>query len=118
MPFRIPSAIQTFNFRLSEARIPLAKVILLGGVRYVEVCPCCSCIHQLPMRHEGETFEPRCLFREWQRPDYTRWITKYPEAKEHTRVQLVTGEQWATLTAPPLEVVKKPRRTRKSKKAA
>lgn len=89
MPFRIPEAIKKFDFKLSDAGQPLANVILLGGVRYVEVCPCCSCIHQLPIRHEGDTYTPRCLVKEWGRPDYLKWIVRFPDAAKHTRVQLI-----------------------------
>ncbi len=128
MPFRIPEAIKTFDFKLSEDGLPLAKVILLGGVRYVEVCPCCSCIHQLPMKHQGSEFEPRCLVREWNTANYKAWLKRYPEATKHRTVQLVDAETWATLAVqsvhsrsrrrPPLAVVEKPKRARKAKKAA
>lgn len=118
MPFRIPDAIKTFDFRLSEAGLPLAKVILLGGVRYVEVCPACSCIHELPMRHEGDTYEPRCLWREWGSAEYLKWTAKYPQAAEHRKIALVDAETFAALVPPPLSLVAKPKRTRKAKTAA
>lgn len=113
MPFRIPEAIKKFNFQLSADNLPLAKVILLGGIRYVEVCPGCSCIHQLPIRHEGDTFQPRCLWREWQRPDYRKWIERYPDAAKANTVKLLTAEEWAAI--PALAIVEKPVRATKSK---
>lgn len=88
MPFRIPDAIKSFTWELSASGQPVAHVITLGGVRYVEVCPCCSCIHQLPVTHQGNTFEPRCLWREWGRPDYRKWIEQHPDAANHRMVML------------------------------
>ncbi len=116
MPFRIPEAIKTFDWRLSEAGIPLAKIITLGGVRYVEVCPACSCIHEISARHEGDTFEPRCLVREWNTANYQAWVKKYPDAAKHHTVQLVDAEAWAQLVPPPvLAIVKKPKMTSSTK---
>ena len=106
MPFKIPDAIKQFDFKLSEDGLPLAKVILLGGIRYVEVCPGCSCLHQLPMRHSGDTYTPRCLLKEWARPDYKAWIERYPDAPQHRAVKLVTPDQWASLVPAPLAIVK------------
>lgn len=111
MPFRIPDAIKKFTLELSDTGLPLARVILLGGIRYVEVCPCCSCLHPLPVTHRGDTYEPRCLWREWGRLDYQKWVAQHPEAAKHKTVMLVERPVVHLVTTP-IEAapVKRPRR--------
>ncbi len=117
MPFSIPSEQKEFQFTVNGQGLPLAKVITLGRGRWIAVCPCCGMVHDITT-HTGDTFEPRCLVREWNTANYQAWLKKYPDAASQRTVQLVTAERWSELTALPLKVVKKPNaKTRSSRDA-
>src|SRR3989304_1465608 len=111
----IPDEKKRFSWHVNGDGLPLAKVITLGKGRWIACCPICSCLHDVTT-HAGDTYTPRCLLREWARPDYKTWIAKDPDAAEHTRVQLVTAEQWAALPVPDLALVDKPTRAKRARK--
>ena len=58
MPFRIPTAIAQFTFTLSPTGQPVANVVTLGNGRWIEVCPLCSCLHDITT-YQGSEYEPR-----------------------------------------------------------
>lgn len=110
MPYKIPDEQKAFTFTVLPGAAllpsvgeadpqrgdghPLAKVITLGGSRWIACCPCCGMIHDL-QAHQGDVYEPQCIVRVTHPHVYQAWRAKYPDAVQHTRVQLVTPEQWA-----------------------
>jgi len=115
VPFKITTEQAAFTFTVNSDGLPLAKVITLGGSRWIACCPCCGMIHDL-MAHRGDVYEPQCIVRVTHPHVYQAWQAKHVDAASHRRVRLVTPDQWAAQVPPVVAIVKKP--SRKAKKAA
>ncbi len=102
MPFAIPTARDKFKWQLdgeSPGGLPLANIIQLGNAAWIEVCPICSCIHELPASAQpGDMFKPVCLLKTLHPSVYQNWLKRFPDARNYTRVTLSARDEIRLLT--------------------
>lgn len=137
MPFYSVEYQREFNWRLQPGTIyPLADVVYLGEIAYFKACPGCGCFHPVPRNKVTGAVRLNCTLKRYAedehiqrtsggllfRRQYDRWLERWPIARDCDRaycrvVSLYEGQP--ILESPPqVEIVEKPKRTRKAKAAA
>ena len=88
-PLKYPDYQREFTFQINGHGLPVAQVITLGQGRWLTVCPCCGCAHDV-MTHRGDVCEPKCILKVTHPKVYAAWLERFPEASKYTRVELVS----------------------------
>lgn len=103
MPVSMKHEQTKFRWKLQDGA-PVAPVFKIGDDFWMQ-CPLCGCIHDTRSQTAGE-FKPRCLPREWNTPNYKKWIEKYPDAPGHKTVLLVKRRESKIRPLPTIEKAK------------
>src|SRR5262249_41919794 len=104
MPFSIPTAQCDFSITLTGdllGGLPLANIIQLGNACWIEVCPCCGCIHELPRNAQpGDVLKPLCAVKTTHPTVYKSWLERFPQAAVFRHVLLTSRDELKIITPP------------------
>ena len=91
MPFKIVEEQKAFTFTLVNG-LPVATVERWGKGLWVLCCPLCGCIHDCSAQQkqiaDGGAYEPVCLLKRTHPAAYRRWVSRFPESAQYTRIRL------------------------------
>jgi hypothetical protein len=110
MPLKYPDYQREFTFTVNGDGVPIARVITLGQGRWLTVCPCCGCAHDVTT-FKGDVYEPKCILKVTHPKVYDAWLKRFPDAAQVKQVQLVVKRMFGIV---PFSVKKTSTKKRKA----